>query len=768
MKLNGRWFEMLGKKLFRTMKLYKAQFISMILMVTLGIGSLVGFNIEWKSLEYNMNNFFSDTGVADYRLYDEQGITEENVDDILQVKGIDKASRVFSAIADVEGTKGDTLALSVTENSRVNGFEIMEGKKYDSKSKDDILLSDKYAKENHVKIGDEMTILYGEKEFKGKVSAFIKSGEQAICVRDMSQLMPDFETHGFAYISPAFYENVTGMEYYPSVYVCSDLSKKHFTEKMEEVFHKKSLILTKDDIVSYSGPMGEIDEGKTMASLLPPIFLLIAFLTMMSTMNRIVVKEKIQIGTLKALGFKDKKILRHYTSYGFMVAVTGTILGIGFGYGLGYMIDNPDGNMGAYMDMPEWKLIFPVNNIPVLVGVILLMTLIGYLSTRKMLEGNPADTLRPYVPKNIKSTAIENTKFFEKLSFGSRWNLRDTMRHKARTLMSIIGIMGCIIILIGVFGMRDSVVKFIDDYYNDSMDYASRIYLQEDITDQEYDKLMDKYEGDSSANMAMDLNDESIIMEVHNGKHGMVRFFTEGNKSIKLGDDGAYVCIRLAKKFDLKKGDTFTVTPFGTEDEYEMEVAGVVRNISESFFITDEYADKINMDYTADSIYTDTLKKDIPLKDGVKNVQSREMISASFDSFMEIMEFMISLLIFVGVLLGMVVLYNLGIMMYTERYRELATLKVIGFKDKKIAGILHGQTLWTTIIGIAIGTPIGIVTLDYLVDTLGERYEMLSYLNPLSVVVSILLTLGVSLLVSILTARKSRKIDMVSSLKGAE
>lgn len=537
---------------------------------------------------------------------------------------------------------------------------------------------------------------------------------------------------------------------------------------MEKVFDKKSLILTKDDIASYAGPIGEIDEGKTMASLLPPIFLLIAFLTMISTMNRIVAKEKIQIGTLKALGFKDKKILKHYTSYGFRVAIIGTVLGIALGYGVGYMIDNPNGNMGVYMDMPEWKLVFPSNTIPVLVGVIVLMTLIGYLSTRKMLKGNPADTLRPYVPKNIKSTAIENTKFFEKLSFGSRWNLRDTMRHKARTLMSIIGVIGCIIILIGVLGMRDSVVKFINDYYKDSMDYASRIYLEEDITKQQYDNLIEKYNGDSSASLAMDLSDESIIMEVHNTEHGMVRFFSAGNKNVKLGDDGAYVCIRLAKKFDLQKGDTFTVTPFGTDDEYQMKIAGVLRNISESFFISDKYAENIGLDYMADSIYTNTLKEDIPLKDGVKNVQSREMISASFDSFMEIMEFMISLLMFVGVLLGIVVLYNLGIMMYTERYRELATLKVIGFKDRKIANILHGQTLWTTIIGMVIGIPIGIVTLDYLIETLGERYEMLSYLNPLSVVIAIGLTVGVSLLVSVLTARKSRKIDMVSSLKGAE
>lgn len=757
---------MLGKKLFRTMKLYKAQFISMILMITLGVGSFVGFNIEWKSLEYNMNNFFRNTGLADFRVYDENGITKNNLEKISNINGVNEVSRVFSASADVKGTKGDTVALAVTENPKVNGFKIIDGKKYDPNSKKDILLSDKYAKENNVKIGDEMTILYGERKFKGNVSALIKAGEQAVCVRDMSQLMPDYKTHGFAYISPKFYESVIGTEFYPSVYVCSNLNEKEFTEKIENVFDKKIFVATKDDVAAYAGPMDEIDEGKTMASLLPPIFLVIAFLTMISTMNRIVVKEKIQIGTLKALGFKDKKILWHYTSYGFIVAIIGTFLGVLLGYGVGYMIDNPNGNMGEYMDMPDWKLIFPVNNIPVLISIIILMTLIGYLSTRKMLQGNPADSLRAYVPKNIKPMIIEKTKFFEKLSFGSRWNLRDTIRHKTRTLMSILGVVGCIIILICVLGMRDSVVNFIEEYYKDSMNYTSRIYLEENVTEKQYEFLMDKYNGDSSCSMPMDLNNKSVILEIHSNEHEMIKFISDKDKNVKLKDNGAYVCMRLAKEFNLKKGDTFTVAPFGTNDKYQMKVAGIVRNISESFFISDEYAKKIDLNYIADSIYTDTIKNEIPLKMGVNNVQSKDMIGESFDSFMEIMSFMISLLILLGVFLGIVVLYNLGTMMYTERYRELATLKVIGFKDKKIASILHGQTLWTTIIGIIIGIPIGIITLDYLIITLGERYEMSLYLNPISVILSIILTVGVSLFVSFIIAKKSKKIDMVSSLKG--
>ena len=762
---------MLGKKLLRTMKLYKAQFISMILMVALGTGVLVGFNMEWMSLEHSVNKFYEQTGFANYRVYDDLGISSENRDEIKDSKGIDDVSRVFTTTADVKGTKGDTLSLVVTENPKVNGFQIMKGGEYNSKSTDDILLAEKYAVANNVKIGDEMTLNFNGKKFKGEVSALVKSGEHAICVRDMTQIMPDYRSHGFAYISPKALEDVLGMEYYPSLFVTSKMSEEKFTDLADDVFGKSNLILTEDDAVSYAGPQGEIKEGKTMAGLLPPMFLIIAFLTMMSTMNRIVAKEKIQIGTLKALGFKDRRILRHYTSYSFVVGIIGSLLGVGLGYLIGYMIDNPDANMGLYVDIPVWELVFPTDNIPVLVAIVLLLALIGFLSTKKVLMGTPAETLRPYVPKNIKAMSFENAKFFQKLSFGSRWNMRDTLRHKARTLMSILGVVGCMVIILGVLGMRDSVTHYIDGYYEDSMNYQSRIYLSESISDSEYEDLMDEYDGDSSANVGMDLDGKSIIMEIHHSEDkndAKVKFALENGDKVHMGDEGVYVCMRLAKEHNLKKGDEITLTPFGTDDDYKMKVAGIMRNINESFFMSSEYADKIDLPYKADSIYTDTLKEDIDDSDIISSVQSREMISASFDSFMEIMYYMIGVLIVVGMLLGVVVLYNLGTMMYTERYRELATLKVLGFKDKKIANILHGQTLWTTVLGVILGLPVGVLALDYLNAELGERYEMVRYISPKTYAISILLTLGVSLFVSMLTARKSRKIDMVSSLKGIE
>lgn len=374
---------MLLRKLWRTMGLYKAQFISMIIMISLGIGIFIGFNMEWVSIEKNTGGFFDDTGFADYRIVSEAGFTKDDLKSIEDMDGADRASRYICVNADVKGRDGDSLALTVTENENVSGVMVVQGDAYDSKSADGIWLSDRYAGANNIAAGDKLTLEYKNFEIKGEVKGLIKASEHMVCVRDETQIMPDYDTYGYAYISPVFYEKAAGFEYYPQINVISDMSKKAFTDEADDALDRTLLILSKDENASYAGADSEIEEGKTMGSILPVLFLLIAVLTMVTTMHRIAAKEKLQIGTLKALGFKDRRILRHYTSYAFMIGIAGSVIGVALGYFVAYMIMNPDGTMGTYFDMPEWKLYLPWFCYVTPACIILLLTLIGYLSVKK-------------------------------------------------------------------------------------------------------------------------------------------------------------------------------------------------------------------------------------------------------------------------------------------------------------------------------------------------------------------------------------------------
>ena len=152
----------------------------------------------------------------------------------------------------------------------------------------------------------------------------------------------------------------------------------------------------------------------------------------------------------------------------------------------------------------------------------------------------------------------------------------------------------------------------------------------------------------------------------------------------------------------------------------------------------------------------------------ILNVQTKKAIMDSFDTFTQLMIVMVTLLVAAAVILSLVVLYNLGVMSYTERYREMATLKVVGFKDGKIARLLVGQNLWLTAVGILIGLPAGAYTLKFLIDALAGEYEMRMMIGPVTYLVSILLTFTVSLAVGWMVARKNRHIDMVAALKTEE
>lgn len=216
--------------------------------------------------------------------------------------------------------------------------------------------------------------------------------------------------------------------------------------------------------------------------------------------------------------------------------------------------------------------------------------------------------------------------------------------------------------------------------------------------------------------------------------------------------------------------------PFGENESYTLTIAGVIRSVTESITITPAYAEKIGLSYHIDSVYTNAAKADIEadlasdtaIRGRVKNIQSREDIIRSFDTFTELLKSSVTVLIAAAVVLGLVVLYNLGVMSYTERYREMATLKVVGFKDRRIGGLLISQNLWVTLIGVLLGIPLGVGTLSYLVTALASEYEMTVTVSPLTIVISVALAFGVSFVVSLLVARKNKQIDMVEALKFAE
>lgn len=756
---------MLLKKMFRTAWKYKAQFISMIIMIAIGIGVFLGFNIEWKSLETDAFAFLSETNYADFRLYSESGFSAENAEAVSNIDGVKAATRYLSVNVGVKSGK-KTVTLNVSENYTVSTMLVTDGEEYDENS-DGIWLSDRFAEENSIKLGDEITFVYKGAEITGKIAGLCKSGENAICVADSNQLMPDYKTHGFAYISPRKYESAAGAAFYPQINLTSDMEKSTLEEAVKAATGTTIKVVDKSLHTAYAGVKSESEEGKTMGAVLPVLFLAIAVLTMVTTMHRIAVNEKVQIGTLKALGFRDGRILRHYTSYGLFIGVVGCVLGVALGYGVAALIISPRGMMSTYLDLPDWSLVMPAFSIPVIVCTAAFLTLISFLSVKKMLKGTAADALRPYTPKTIKKSAAEKIPLLSKSSFFVKWNLRDILRHKSRSAMTLLGVFGCMLLIVGGLGMNDTMQKFINTIGDDVSNYATKVIISETAPQDEVFALADSLDGDYSATTGVSYGGDTVTLEIYRADEDKIRFINEGGDVVKLGSDGVYLCLRL--KDTAKIGDTVEFSPYGSDVTYTVKVAGYIRSlVSECIAMTAEYADEIGLGYRITAVYTDAEAGDVAASHYISGKQEKSAVMESYDTFLQLMNFMIVILIIAAIILGAVVLYNLGVMSYLERKRELATLKVLGFRDKTIAKLLISQNVFLTLLGVLIGLPGGVGVLYVLIKALCSEYELQLTVSALTCVVSILLTFGVSLLVGVVVARKQRKIDMVEALKFAE
>ncbi|MBQ9766891.1 MAG: ABC transporter permease [Lachnospiraceae bacterium] len=756
---------MLIRKLFRTAWKYKSQFLSMILMVAIGVGVFVGFNMEWYSLEKDVTVFFEETNYADYRIYSETGFTKEDIEAMKQTSGVEDANRVFAMNVDVKGGT-DSLSLFASEDYTVSTMLITEGEAYDA-SGSGFWLSDQYAEANDIQCGDTLTVTYRGLELSGEVVGLAKSAEYMICVADENQLMPDPENFGFVYVSPEKLFGTLGMEFYPQVNILSELSKAELENALQDALGKTTLVTSKDEHMSYAGAYSEIEEGKTMAAILPVLFLAIGILTMVTTMHRIAANEKVQIGTLKALGFKDRRILRHYTSYGLFIGTVGSAIGIVLGFFVAGLIINPNGMMGTYLDMPDWTLYVPWFGWIMAAVTILLLTLISYLSVKKMLLGTAADALRPYRPKKVKAMKIENTKLWKKLAFATKWNLRDVVRHKSRSFMTLFGIVGCMLLLVGGLGMKDTMDSFISLIGDTVYNYNTKVNIAEAADNQTVEAFAEEQNGDWVATSGIKLGDKTVTLEIYEVTHDKIQFIDEDNKEVTLQDDGAYICLRLAD--EIKVGDMISFSPYGEEETYTVKVAGVLRSVmTENLVMTREYAESVGIPYHIGAVFTDTEQGDIADAAFISGKQSKQTIMESYDSFMEIMNIMVLIFVVGAVLLGVIVLYNLGVMSYVERSHELATLKVLGFKDKQIGKILISQNIWLTVLGVLIGLPAGVGVLYVLIISLVSEYELKLTLGFLTYAVSILVTFGVSIAVGLVVARKNKKIDMVEALKGAE
>ena len=408
------------------------------------------------------------------------------------------------------------------------------------------------------------------------------------------------------------------------------------------------------------------------------------------------------------------------------------------------------------------------------IGVVILITTITYLSCRNILKESAVEALRVEIPK-VKKTKFDLTTkgLFKKASISTRWNLRDIGRNKGRSLMAIVGIIGCTMLLVCAFGLLDTMNSYLDWEFNKISNFKYKLSLDSQYTQEQFNKLTKKYGNETSQSFGIEIKNkdkkETNTVTVNDANEHLK--YTDHNRQyMELNDDGIYITEKLSEKYGLKVGDEISWHVFGDDNWYTSKIVGLNRDPqNQQLNMTRKYYESLGLTYKADSLYTNDDLRDIKTLEGVETIQSIDTLKNSMESMLETMQSMIVLLIVVSAILGFVIIYNLGVLSFTEKQYQFATLKVLGFKNKQIKNIFVKQNLWLAVIGILIGLPLGFFMVDYIFKAaLGDSYDFNAQISIVSYLYAAVGSFIVAIFVNKVLARKVKKIDMVSSLKGNE
>ena len=556
-------------------------------------------------------------------------------------------------------------------------------------------------------------------------------------------------------------------------------------------------VLDRDMNTGYASYVQDTDRVASLAEVFPVVFFLVAALISLTSMNRMVEEERVQIGTLKALGYNKLQISRKYIIYALLATIIGGIIGIFIGFNL---IPKIIANMYAMVyEVPEVILQFNWDIATYGMAAALLCTVGATIYTcAKVLRHKPATLMRPKSPKPGKRVILEKITFiWKRLSFTAKVTARNVFRYKKRFLMTIIGVCGCTSLIIAGFALRDSISSMIPKQFGEINKYNITISLKDEKTGEQLSNVEDEILQNEqitsllsanvqSVKIIKDDNNQSIQLIVPNDTNKLNEFITlrdrkKQDNTYTLDNSGVIITEKLSQLLNIKQGDTITLEN-SDGDRRDVKVANITENyIMHYIYMSPElYNEVFDAKIQANQIYAKTQEMTENEEDELgkkllnnsNNISGVSFTSASEDMFatvMDNMDMVVWILIVAAGLLALVVLYNLLNANISERIRELATIKVLGFYDREVYSYIARETIILTVIGILLGLVGGYFLTMYVLKTCELDITMFDpEVSILSYVLGVVITVFFAIIVNVVTYFSLKKIDMIESLKSVE
>lgn len=778
-------------KFWRDIKKLWSQFFSVFIMAMISMTIFAGMGCVWNGMQISSDKYFEDTNLADAWVTC-NGVTDDDMSQVKEISYISdtEPSMTFPAECnhngkdtDIRFTTFDNESISVMKPLIRSGKDMYEE---DSDENDGIWLDEDYAKANDIEVGDTIEITLGKKKCDVTVKGIVLHSENIYFVSSSTDNLPDHELYGYGYMKEDYAESLMGAISFNQIRINfknedisetsgsnNDISKEMLQEDLDDIFGDRlQKVALRDDCISITRIEDEQAQIKKMSMLFSVVFVLLSLLAMYTTMNRLVNNQVVQIGTMKALGYFNSHIYMHYACYGILVSLFGG--GLGIVLGRLFISDIVMNIKKSLLTLPEWEKVFPVESFILWAGIIIICTLSALLTVRKVIKGVPAQTIRGNIEqKNTHQKPLKRSK----ISYDWLWTLRSIKVHPIRCIMGIIAVAGSLILMVAGVGVWDSLNSSYDSVFEDEYTYEYAASIKSGQQSEIKKNLTDKnvqYSQTISATFFKDnknaekQNDISGVVTVLSDGNLIHLFSSENKDEITPSGDEAIITRKLANQLGIKKGDIVYYKIDQDTDRKEVKIAEISEaKMPQGIFVSEEMWD----DFAADTVYLGDEESYDAVKDSdsVSGLISIESQQDNMDTMLESVHVVVYILIIAAFVLSSVILYNLGTLNYIERYREYATMKVLGFYKKEINKMVLKDCLINLIGGLLIGIPGSIAFLRLYISVISmDNMEWVPYINPLHFVIVAIVIIVFSLLINSIVCLKIKKVNMVEALKSMD
>lgn len=813
------------KHIFMKIKDNYKRFLSLICMAFLGVGFYVGIQSSSPDMLKTLDNFYDENNVYDISVISNVGLTEDDLLKLSKIKNVELAINIQEKDSYLEIEENNYVVKLIEYNSQMNNVYIKDGRL--PKNNNEVSVDNALLENNNLKLGDNITIdgkkysivgnvispLYFSSERpnsnlgSGKVDYYIYVYNGSLDLEAYSNIYitvkgaKKYLTNSDSYkklinnvkkdidLIKDKQQDIRYDELYSDIIETSEMYGISIDES--KFIKPKWYIYDRLDNTSYKELINASDNLKKIGNIFPIIFFAISVLVSLISMMRMIEEDRVENGTLKSLGYNSFHITLKYVIYSLLATTIGSSVGAIFG---SYMIPNVIWNIykkiffipkfiyllkSDYNALGLWICILCICGTSVIVCI-------------KNLREVPANLMRPKAPKSGKKILLERINFiWKKLKFSDKITIRNIFRYKSRVITTILGIAGCTALILAGFGLKDSIKDVIDFQFNNIIKYDKMLMTNESINQIDIEKEL---LNDDKVENYTNVNTQNIKVLFNDEQHEVTMITPDDFKSISksislidlktnniidnISDNSCIISEKTAKLLDIDVGDKISLLD-NDNNKYDIKVSYIIKNyINQYLYINKNTYNNLFNNYKINSILISLKEEDKNSKEFDKKYISNgyaltivdiDDIKSSMSDMLSSIDSIVAILIIAAASLAFVVLYNLSNINISERKREIATLKVLGFYPSEVDKYINRETVLLTILGIGIGLLFGSYLSHFIISTCEPDFIMFDrHVYTLSYFYSLFITVIFTIIVTIVTHFNLKKINMVTSLKNVE